>query len=85
VNVRIHIDRLVLHGVDARHIDEDRVAKAVSEHLSERFAEGGTPAGLKASSMRPRESSGHSGLPRSNSADGLGEFVGGALYEGLNK
>ena len=80
MNLRLHIDRIVLEGLTDQDVDGERLGRAVQAELTRLFGEGGIGAefaqgGARHSMMAEAISHGSG-----DSLENLGERIGGAVY-----
>ncbi len=83
MNIELHIEELVLHGVAPG--DRHAVGGAVQAELTRLFAESGAPRGLAAGGSVGRIDAGTVNLTNGAGADGLGTGVARAVHGGLNR
>jgi hypothetical protein len=82
MSIHVHIERLVLEGLDARPGQGPVIGAAVERELARLLA----ARGLDAASSRnePHLPAGRLHLPSQNDPRGLGRQIGGAVYQVLN-
>jgi hypothetical protein len=94
MNIEIHIDQLVLEGVEVR--DRSRLRAAVEAELTRLLAEGGLPPGLAqgaapaasrldSSHFIPGLEGGAINLPPGLPDGAAGRRIAGAVYGGLKR
>jgi hypothetical protein len=79
--IEVHIEELVLHGVDAR--DRHRVADAMQQELLRMFAGAPLPPGLERPAARPRVDGGSFAAPAGRDVRALGEGIARAVHGGI--
>lgn len=82
MDVRIHIDRLIVDGPSMGRAERNRLAEALSSELGRLITEGGLPQGLAGGLAVPVAPGGMvSGSP--SDPDAYGRALAGAVYAGL--
>jgi hypothetical protein len=81
VNLELHIEELVLHGIDLR--DRERIAAAVEHELARLFAERGVPPSLIQGGELAQLDGGRFKVHPGNGPEAIGVQVAQALYGGL--
>ena len=81
MNVRLHIERLVLDGFPAG--DRDRIAAALEVELTRLFAEQGVPPGLTGGGAIPALDGGAFDVTPGARPDRIGAQAAESLYGGL--
>jgi hypothetical protein len=84
MTVTIHIDRLILDGLEVQNMRDDLLAEAIRTELVARVSANGLPAQLRASSMRPYAAGSFEPPMHEAPAEGIGAEIGGALYGSLD-
>ncbi len=85
MNVSLHIERLVLEGIDLPHAERPLLQEALQAELGRLLAEGGIGGDLAAGVMVPAvrangfEMSGEGGPVR------LGQQIAGSVYGGIGR
>jgi hypothetical protein len=79
MNVRLHIDRLVLEGLDVAHGGHGALQAAVESEISRLIGAQGISAGI---SNVPRVTA-PSITARPTAPEKLGTDIGGAVYQGI--
>jgi hypothetical protein len=85
VNVRLHIDRLVLDGIALAEVDRPKLREAVERELARLIGEGGVSASFETGTARPAVDGGVLQIRQGASARDLGTEIAGALYGGLRR
>ena len=83
MNVRLHIDELVLDGFPP--VDRYRIAAAVEAELARLLADQGVPSGLEKGGTIDRLDAGSFGLASDARPDRIGVQVAQAVYGGLTR
>ena len=81
MNVRLHIDELVLHGFAPG--DRGRIAEAVQSELIRLFAETGVPPALRGGGARERVDAGSFAADARSRPETSGIRIANAVYGGL--
>ena len=82
-SVRLHIEKLVLHGFPPR--DRDRIAWAVESELARLLGQGEIPSALSHGGLIPRIDGGTFQMRRGITPKAIGEQVSRNLYGGLDR
>ena len=85
MNVRLHIDRLVLDGIAVPEAARPELREAVERELARLIGEGGVSASFETGTAWPAVDGGDIRIDRGASADDLGTRIAGALYGGLRR
>jgi hypothetical protein len=85
VNVRLHIDRLVLDGIAVPEGDRPQLREAVAHELTRLIGEGGVNSSFDTGTTWPAVDGGELRLHQGASAHDLGVRIAGALYGGLRR
>jgi hypothetical protein len=83
MNVRLHIERLVLDGLDLRVGDRAKLQAAVEAELARLLGEGGLAPGLLAGGAVPALRGGPLPMPGKGGAAGLGEGIAQSVFSGI--
>jgi len=82
MNIRVHIERLILEGLPANGLHRGLICEAVTVELTRLLsADGMTAAASRHEAHLPTA---HLALVRPNDAVSLGSQIGGALFQVLN-
>ena len=81
MNVRLHIEELVLQGFDG--VDRYRVGAMVEQELARLFAEQGVPPGMAAGGAVARIDGGTFTVTPDAKPDRIGAQVAQAIYNGV--
>lgn len=81
MNIRLHIDRVVLDGLEISRLDAESVRQGLEVELTHLLQAGGVHSNLRGGSAIPSLRVG-TGLPESN-PDALGTQVAQAVYGGI--
>jgi hypothetical protein len=85
MNVRLHIDRVVLDGVDVAAADRPRLRAALAGELARLIGNGGIAADLARGAAVPRVPAPPVELARSARPAQLGNAIAGAVYAGIGR
>jgi hypothetical protein len=85
MNVRLHIDRLVLDGLDVRAGDRPRIAAAVQAELARLVAAGGISPELTGGIALPSVRVPEIAIAPGAKPAQLGAAIAGAVYGGVGK
>ena len=85
MNVRLHIDRLVLDGITVPQVDRPRLQEAVELELVRLIGEGGVSAAFEAGLAVPAIDAGDLQIRSGTGPHDLGQQIAGALYGGLRR
>ena len=85
MNVRLHIDRLVLDGIAVAEVDRPHLREAVERELARLIGEGGVNSSFEPARPGPLSTVATCGFGRESSAHDLGTQIAGALYGGLRR
>ncbi len=83
MNVELHIERLVLDGIDIPPGRGEQLRAAVSAELTRLLRDGGLSSPILRGGTVDRLHVPSVKLPAPGAAADLGRFAGGAIYEGL--
>jgi hypothetical protein len=83
LNVQVHIERLVLDGMDLPHAQRLLLQAALEAELGRLLAEGGLRMDLLSGDQRPALEAGEVRLASENPPERLGEQIARAVYTGL--
>jgi hypothetical protein len=83
MNLRIHIDRLVLHGLPVSRASGALVQANVEAELARLFVEGGLAPGLLSAGAIPSVTGGAISLAASDRPVMLGQKIAQAVYGGI--
>lgn len=83
MNIRLHIDRLILDGLDLAYADRGRLAAAVEAELSRLISEGGLAADLSSGAALDALSGASILAPAGLSVDQMGARIAQGVYGGL--
>ncbi len=83
MSIELHIERLVLDGIDIPPGHGERLRAAVSAELTRLLRDGGLASPVLRAGTVDRLRVPSVRLPVPGTAADLGRFVGGAIYEGL--
>jgi hypothetical protein len=84
VNVSVHIDRLILDGIDLPHAQRLLLQAAVEGELARLLAAGGLAPGLEGGGTVPRIPGGTMQLTGDGDPAGLGRQIAQAVYGGIS-
>ena len=85
MNINLHIERLVLDGLNIRPGQGVQVKAAVEAELARMLADGGLSGALQSGGALPRVRSAGIQLANGGSPAGLGKQIAGAVYGGIGK
>jgi hypothetical protein len=85
VNVRLHIDRLVLDGIAVPQVDHPQLREAVERELVRLIGEGGVSSSFETGTAWPAVDGSDLRIRQGVSARDLGTQIAGALYGGLRR
>ncbi len=85
MNVSLHIERLILDGVEGGALDERALQAAVTAELTRLLTEGGLHPDLTGGGARASVRSGAFHPPAGEGADPLGQHIARAVYGGIGK
>jgi hypothetical protein len=85
MNVRLHIDRLVLDGIAVPQADRPQLQEALERELARLIAEGGVSASFAVGLAVPSVEVDDLRLRAGEGAQNLGRQIAGALYGGLRR
>jgi len=83
VNINLHIERLVLEGVDIAPGQNDLLQASVTTELKRMLAEGGLSPGLAQEAALPRISTDGIQLAGNNTPTQLGQKIAQSVYGGI--
>ena len=83
MNVDLHIERLVLEGIDLAPGDSAALEAALTNELARLLAEGGIGAGLRHGGAMPAVEAGRLDLKGGERPAGLGQGIARAVYAGM--
>jgi hypothetical protein len=83
MNVELHIERLVLDGVDLPHGQRDALHDSVRTELARLLGEGGLAGSARRARAVDQVRAPSVRLTSDGTAAGLGRQVAGAIYDGL--
>jgi hypothetical protein len=82
-NIAVHIERLVLDGVDLHARNGDLLGATVEAELARMLAEGGLQGELMAGGATYRVAGGTISLPATGDPATWGRHIAGAVYNGI--
>ena len=85
MNVRLHIDRLVLEGIAVSHADRPRLQATIERELERLIVEGGVSDGLSGGMAVPSIRGEDMRVGDTARPSELGQRIAGALYGGLRR
>jgi hypothetical protein len=85
MNIKLHIERLVLDGLHVSPTDRPRLQAAIEAELARLLSAGGVNSGFQAGMALPSIRAGDIQLAAGSGPDGIGQQIAGALYEGIGK
>ena len=85
MNVRLHIERLVLEGIDLSPAERPLLQEALQAELGRLLAEGGIGDGLAAGVMVPAVRANGFEMSREGDPIRLGQQIAGSVYGGIGK
>jgi hypothetical protein len=85
MNVTLHIEKLILDGLDVRPGDRQHLQAAVEAELTRLLGEGGIAAGLAEGGAVPAVRGGSIQTGGGGGAAGLGSQIAQAVYGGIGK
>lgn len=85
MNVNLHIDRLVLEGIDLDHAQRPLLQAALEAELGRLLAQGGVGPGLAAGGAVPAIKAGGFETSGESNPVQLGRQIAGAVYGGIGK
>jgi hypothetical protein len=85
MNVRLHIDRVVLDGVDVAAADRPRLRAAIERELARLIGSGGIAPDLARGAALPRVPAPPVELARGAKPAQLGNAIAGAVYGGIGR
>jgi hypothetical protein len=85
VNINLHIERLVLDGLNIGPEQGAQVKTAVEAELSRLLTEGGLASGLQGGGALNQVRSSGIQLANDRNPAGLGKQIAGAVYGGIGK
>lgn len=85
MNVRLHIERLVLEGIAVTHADRTRLQAAIEGELQRLIGEGGVSGGLSGGMAVPSIRGEDMRVEAAGGPADLGRRIAGALYGGLRR
>lgn len=83
MNVSLHIERLILDGVEGGTLDERGLQAAVTAELTRLLTEGGLHPDLTGGGARASVRGGAFQTPAGGGADPLGQHIARAVYGGI--
>ena len=83
MDIRVHIDRLVIEGVPVPPGERPLIQAALEAELADRLAASGLPPGILTGDAIPRLAAGAIHLPPQPGAAALGRQIAGAIHTGL--
>lgn len=83
MSVRLHIERLILDGLDLRPGDRAQLQAAVETELARLLGEGALAPGLMEGGAVPALRGGPLQMPGKGGAAGLGEGIAQAVFSGI--
>ena len=83
MNVNVHIERLVLDGIDLPRYDRAALKASVSAELARLLADGGLSSSLRAGGAVPSLPAGGIQLAAQSEPTHLGQQIARAVYGGL--
>ncbi|MDB5034126.1 MAG: hypothetical protein JWQ98_1367 [Chlorobi bacterium] len=84
MNITIHIERLILDGIDINHADRPALQAAIETELARLMADGGIE-GLRSGGATPVLRAPAIDLVRGSTPARMGEQIAGAVHGGLGK
>ena len=85
MSVRLHIDRLVLDGIDVRHADRPHLQSAIESELARLIAAGGLSPELAGGIAMPSVRAPQIALKAGAKPAQLGAAIAGAVYGGVGR
>ena len=85
MNVNLHIERLILHGVDLDPAQRQQLQASVQTELTHLLSTGGLATQLTRGGALPSMVSSGLQLTRGNNSVELGRQIAGAVYGGIGK
>ncbi len=83
MNIRVHIERLVIEGLPVPPSQRPLIKAALEAELMARLTASGTSAGMVAGGAIPRLTAGTIHVPPRPGAAALGRQIAGAVHAGL--
>ncbi len=83
MNIRLHIERVVVEGMGLTSVEAASVLTAMEAELSALLAAGGVNPSFQSDTALASISVGAIGVEAGSGADALGRRVAGALYGGI--
>lgn len=85
MNIKLHIERLVLDGIHISPADGPLLQAAIEAELVRLLSAGGVHSGFQAGMALPSIRAGDIQLAEGSDPDGVGQQIAGALYGGIGK
>jgi hypothetical protein len=85
VDIRVHIERLVIEGMPVSPGERPLIQAALEAELADRLAAGSLEPAMLAGSAIPRLAAGTIHLPPQPEAAALGRQIAGAIHTGLTR
>jgi hypothetical protein len=85
MNVRLHIERLVLEGIDLSPAERPLLQESLQAELGRLLAEGGIEGGLATGLMVPAVRANGFEMSREGGAVRLGQQIAGSVYGGIGE
>ena len=85
MNINLHIERLVLDGVEVEPSQADLVRRAVEGELSRLLAAGGLAPGLQSGGALPSIGAGSLDLGINDNPTRLGQEIARSVYDGIGE
>lgn len=85
MNVRLHIERLVLEGIAVSHADRPRLQATIERELQRLIGESGVSGGLSSAGAVPSIRGEDMRVDATEGPAELGRHIAGALYGGLRR
>lgn len=83
MNVRLHIDRVVIEGIDVRSADRPHLRAAIESELTRLIGNGGIAPDLAGGIAVPRVHAPQIEVARNAKPAQLGNAIAGAVYGGV--
>ena len=83
MNIRLHIDRLVIEGIDVAHASRAALRSAIETELARQIAAGGISPSLAGGIAVPNVSAPEITVPHGAKPAHLGGAIAGAIYGGV--
>jgi hypothetical protein len=85
MNINLHIDRLILDGVNVPHSQRHLLQTSVESELTRLFTKGGVPQHLANRGISPQVPAGAIDMSSGNDPVRLGQRIAQSVYGGIGK